>query len=107
MPLLFSSFPARVTLEALPGGVPKRSASRMPVELGRDPFQVSREGPVSCCHHQETLTLVTMTITAAIYRVPPTCHHRAQHLINTILMMGQGLGLPSLDYRGCKGGTER
>lgn len=40
-PLLFSSLPARVTLEALPGGVPKRSASRMPVELGEDPFPVS------------------------------------------------------------------
>lgn len=67
MPPLFSSFPARVTLEALPGGVPKRSASRMPVELERDALQVSREGPTSCCHHRETLALVTMTITAAIY----------------------------------------
>lgn len=42
IPPLFSSFPARVMLEALPGGVPNRSASRMPVELRRDPGQVSR-----------------------------------------------------------------
>lgn len=32
-PPLFSSFPARVTLEALRGGLPKRSASRVPMEL--------------------------------------------------------------------------
>lgn len=37
LPLL-SSFPALVMLGALPGGVPKRSASRIPVELEERPL---------------------------------------------------------------------
>lgn len=64
IPLLFSSFPARVMLEALPGGVPNRSASRMPVELGREPFPVSRgRGAGWSATATPTLILVTMAIT--------------------------------------------
>jgi hypothetical protein len=54
----FSSFPALVMLEALPGGVPNRSASRMPVELkhSRASHRLTpRDAPTS------SLTLVTMT----------------------------------------------
>lgn len=55
IPPLFSSFPARGTLEALPGGVPKRSASRMPEQLERDALGVS-EGTV-CRPHPGTCSL--------------------------------------------------
>lgn len=105
MPPLFSSFPARVTLEALPGGVPKRSASRMPVELERDTLQVSREGPASCCHHRETLALVTMTITAAIY-LPRATVVRST-LETQPSRRARGRGCQPWTTGGGKGATER
>lgn len=62
VPALFSSFPALVMLEALPGGVPKRSASRMPVELGRDSSSSQQgAGGAASCYHPETCTFTLVT----------------------------------------------